>query len=111
MQNLNRRSFLATSLGATSAWSLGRLSLGDDQGQARIPSSDAAKFKFSLAAYSYRDLLTGDSPQLTLFDFINDCAKFGTEGWEEWKAWVKWVHSLKRNQVKKKSLTQKNVSD
>lgn len=82
MRNLNRRSFLATSLGAASALSVGKMSLGDDQTQDRIPSSDAAKFKFSLAAYSYRDLLTGDSPQLSLFDFVNDCAKFGLEGTE-----------------------------
>ncbi len=40
------------------------------------------KFKFSLAAYSYRDLLQGDPPQLTLFDFVTDCARFGLEGTE-----------------------------
>jgi sugar phosphate isomerase/epimerase len=43
------------------------------------------KFKFSLAAYSYRDLLQGkqDKPaQLTLQDFIDDCAKMGLEGTE-----------------------------
>jgi sugar phosphate isomerase/epimerase len=36
----------------------------------------------SLAAYSYRDLLTGNSPKLTLEDFINDCAEMGLEGTE-----------------------------
>lgn len=45
-------------------------------------SSSAAKFKFSLAAYSYRDLLTGASPPLTLFDFVHDCARMGLEGTE-----------------------------
>lgn len=40
------------------------------------------KFKFSLAAYSYRSLLTGKEPKLTLFDFVNDCAKFQLEGTE-----------------------------
>ncbi len=40
------------------------------------------KFKFSLAAYSYRQLLTGKPPQLTLEDFIDDCAKMGLEGTE-----------------------------
>ena len=40
------------------------------------------KFKFSLAAYSYRNLLTGDSPQLSLKDFVDDCARFGLEGTE-----------------------------
>jgi len=40
------------------------------------------KFKFSLAAYSYRKFLTGDPPQLTVDDFIRDCAKMGLEGTE-----------------------------
>ena len=40
------------------------------------------KFKFSLAAYSYRNLLTGNPPQQTLTDFINDCAKMNLEGTE-----------------------------
>ena len=41
-----------------------------------------AKFKFSLAAYSYRKLLTGNPPELTLDDFLTDCARFGLEGTE-----------------------------
>lgn len=40
------------------------------------------KFKFSLAAYSYRELLAGKPPKLTLADFIDDCAKMGLEGTE-----------------------------
>ncbi|MGH7193347.1 MAG: sugar phosphate isomerase/epimerase family protein, partial [Candidatus Saccharimonadales bacterium] len=39
-------------------------------------------FKFSLAAYSYRDLLSGKNASLTLADFIDDCAKMGLEGTE-----------------------------
>jgi sugar phosphate isomerase/epimerase len=41
-------------------------------------------FKFSLAAYSYRDLLTARPPQprLTLDDFIADCAKMQLDGTE-----------------------------
>lgn len=41
-----------------------------------------AKFKYSLAAYSYRNLLQGDSPQLRLLDFIDDCIDMGLEGTE-----------------------------
>lgn len=41
-----------------------------------------AGFKFSLAAYSYRDLLTGPRAKLSLFDFIDDCARLGLEGTE-----------------------------
>ncbi len=47
-----------------------------------IPRNGQPKFKFSLAAYSYRDLFKGDSPKLTLQDFVDDCAKFGLEGTE-----------------------------
>jgi sugar phosphate isomerase/epimerase len=39
-------------------------------------------FKLSMAAYSYRDLLQGNPPRLTLVDFIDDCAKFGLHGTE-----------------------------
>ncbi|HEV7221294.1 MAG TPA: sugar phosphate isomerase/epimerase family protein [Pirellulales bacterium] len=47
-----------------------------------IARSGKAKFKFSLAAYSYRDLLGGKSPRLTLADFIDDCAKMQLDGTE-----------------------------
>ena len=38
------------------------------------------KFKFSLAAYSYRSLLSGKEAKLSLSDFIAECAKFDLEG-------------------------------
>jgi sugar phosphate isomerase/epimerase len=50
-----------------------------------IARNGQPKFKFSLAAYSYRDLLLskqGSEPKLTLKDFIDDCAKMGLEGTE-----------------------------
>lgn len=40
------------------------------------------KFKFSLAAYSYRRLLQGEDAPLTLDDFIDDCAKMQLDGTE-----------------------------
>ena len=40
------------------------------------------KFKFSMAAYSYRNLLKGKKASLTLFDFIDDCAAAQLEGTE-----------------------------
>lgn len=45
-------------------------------------NSSAAKFKFSLAAYSYRELLKGENSKLTLLDFIDDCAKLQLDGTE-----------------------------
>lgn len=50
--------------------------------RSKLSSTDGYKFKLSLAAYSYRQLLTGDKPKFTLFDFIDDCAKFGLDGTE-----------------------------
>src|SRR4051794_35116999 len=50
-----------------------------------IARNGQPKFKFGLAAYSYRALVLpkqGKGPQLTLKDFIDDCAKFGLEGTE-----------------------------
>lgn len=40
------------------------------------------RFKLSLSAYSYRNLLTGSPPRLTLSHFIDDCAKMGLDGTE-----------------------------
>jgi sugar phosphate isomerase/epimerase len=47
-----------------------------------IVRNGKSQFKFSLAAYSYREWLTGKKGNLTLDDFIDDCAKFGLEGTE-----------------------------
>jgi sugar phosphate isomerase/epimerase len=47
-----------------------------------IPRTGEPKFKFSLAAYSYRDLFNAKEDRLTLHDFVRDCAKFGLEGTE-----------------------------
>jgi len=47
-----------------------------------IERLDGAKFKFSLAAYSYRDLLKGNPAKLTLSDFVHDCAKMNLDATE-----------------------------
>ena len=47
-----------------------------------IARNGTPKFKFSLAGYSYRELLTGETPPLTLSDFIADCAAMQLEGTE-----------------------------
>ncbi len=76
---LQRRQFLRACAGASaSAWILPAAT----QAIPPIQRNGLAKFKLSLAAYSYRDLLTGNSPPLTLNDFLADCAKFGLEGTE-----------------------------
>lgn len=75
---MNRRQLFATtglSLSAIASNSLGFQPL-------KPKRVGPARFKFSLAAYSYRELLQGKPPKLNLFDFIDDCAKFGLEGTE-----------------------------
>jgi sugar phosphate isomerase/epimerase len=71
-----RRQFLAATAAASTALAATAHAIEP------IPRNGQPKFKFSLAAYSYRELLKGDSPKLTLTDFIDDCAKFGLEGTE-----------------------------
>ena len=75
MTALSRRGFLAASAATLAA-------AGSLPAIEPIPRNGQPKFKFSLAAYSYRNLLTGDNPELTLSDFVDDCAKFGLEGTE-----------------------------
>lgn len=82
MTHLNRRRWLggATALSMAAAYQHQTV-----QAIGPIARNGESKFKFSLAAYSYRDLLTAkkDQPaQLTLEDFVTDCAKFGLEGTE-----------------------------
>lgn len=46
----------------------------------RSKRTGPARFQFSLAAYSYRSLL--QSKEMTLFEFVDDCATFGLDGTE-----------------------------
>src|SRR5262249_58165980 len=100
-----RRQFLASSSLAASAAALGTLA-SSANGIPPIARNGTPKFKFSLAAYSYRDLLLpkqGKDPQLTLKDFIDDCAKMGLEGTELTSYYfpkevtADYVHDLRRH--------------
>lgn len=75
---LSRRQLLQSSLLAGSALAAGSVAPAIEP----IARNGKPKFKFSLAAYSYRGLLQGANATLTLKDFIDDCAKFGLEGTE-----------------------------
>lgn len=76
-----RRDFLRTSALVGSSLALGGLTRSAPAIEP-VARNGRSKFKFSLAAYSYRSLLAGASPQLTLKDFIDDCAAMGLEGTE-----------------------------
>jgi sugar phosphate isomerase/epimerase len=76
---MNRRSFLAASAFAAAGLSSPRRVAAIEP----IKRPGPAKFKFSLAAYSHRDLFSGrQKPKLSLEDFIDDCAALGLEGTE-----------------------------
>lgn len=67
---MNRRSFLASIAASTAAIP----ALGIDP----IVRQGPAQLKLSIAAYSYRDYLTGKKkPNMTLDDFVNLCAEMG----------------------------------
>lgn len=79
--SLDRRAFLtgcsvATALAAVPA------TLSSARAADPVTRNGEPKFKFSLAAYSYRKLLQGKEPELTMSDFIDDCAKMQLEGTE-----------------------------
>jgi sugar phosphate isomerase/epimerase len=81
-QFIDRRRFLRNC--ATAAVISGGAALSGESLQAIEPivRNASPKFKFSLAAYSYRDLLTSTPPKLTLADFVNDCAAMNLDGTE-----------------------------
>jgi sugar phosphate isomerase/epimerase len=82
----NRREFLGRMTLAATATTGGLasvLSTTDAQAIEPIRREIAGpKYKFALAGYSYRKLLTGKDPECSLEDFVRDCAKFGLEGTE-----------------------------
>lgn len=79
--NTDRRRFMLSGLATAIA---GAFATSPQAARAIEPISRTGghHFKLSLAAYSYRDLLQGTPPRLSLIDFIDDCAAFGLDGTE-----------------------------
>ncbi|TWT30605.1 sugar phosphate isomerase/epimerase family protein [Blastopirellula retiformator] len=75
---LNRRQWITASGAIAAAIGTPQMATAAEP----ISSRTSPHFKLSLAAYSYRRLLQGDKPQLTLADFIDDCAKMQLDGTE-----------------------------
>ncbi len=78
MMNVNRRAFLKTA-------AAGALALNAKAPALAIPPIGRTRpshLKLSLAAYSYRQFLTGKSPKMDLFDFVNLAADMGLDGVE-----------------------------
>jgi sugar phosphate isomerase/epimerase len=78
---LTRRGFLSTTIAVTASAGIGSACTHSAWGIEPI-RREGSSFKFSLAAYSYRQRLQGAAPELTLFDFVDDCAKFGLDATE-----------------------------
>ena len=78
----SRRQFHSAAALGTASLALGSGMTAVTSAIEPIPRNGQSKFKFSLAAYSYRSLLAGKDASLTLNDFVSDCAKFGCEGTE-----------------------------
>ncbi len=53
-----------------------------DRNEAARKNQGTGRNRFSLAAYSYRDLLNVKQPQMSLFEFVDECVEFGLEGTE-----------------------------
>jgi sugar phosphate isomerase/epimerase len=83
MTHRTRRQFFGWSAGALAA---GYSVLASSRGAAAIPPIGRTRpshLKLSIAAYSYRDHLTGKkSPKLDLFDFVNLAADMALDGVE-----------------------------
>lgn len=73
--SLNRRRFLTQCAAGAAVLSAGPLAAIEP-----IQRNGDPKFKFSLAAYSYRDLFRAG--EITFSDFVADCAKMQLEGAE-----------------------------
>jgi sugar phosphate isomerase/epimerase len=80
MSTTNRREFLQRA----ACQAIGAASLATPFARAIEPIArqSGPHFKFSLAAYSYRDLLTKESAGFTLEDFVRICAELQLEGTE-----------------------------
>lgn len=82
MAAFDRRNFLAASGALLAAPCAAAFAPASARAVEPVVRPGKPFFKFSLAAYSYRDYLTGKKGNLTLEDFVSDCAKFGLEGTE-----------------------------
>ncbi|MEZ6109729.1 MAG: sugar phosphate isomerase/epimerase family protein [Pirellulaceae bacterium] len=80
-ETLGRRGFLSAGIAAAIS---AQLAATHNEARAIEPieRNGQAKFKYSLAAYSYRGLLQGKAAELTMHDFVSDCARMGLEGTE-----------------------------
>jgi sugar phosphate isomerase/epimerase len=75
---MNRRNFVLSTMAGAGAAAFAPAATAIEP----VVRTAGHHFKLSLAAYSYRDLLTAKPPKLSLIDFIDDCAKLNLDGTE-----------------------------
>jgi sugar phosphate isomerase/epimerase len=77
-----RRGFLKTAIAATGLACAGNLLARATPAAGPIKRNGKSHMKLSLAAYSFRDVLAGEDPTMTLDDFIRLCADLNLDGTE-----------------------------
>lgn len=82
----SRRGFFKTVL-AGAAGVAGAAHLGSASALEPISRNGKSHLKLSLAAYSFRDMLGGDKPKMTMLDFIDQCAAYDLDGCELTSYW------------------------
>ncbi len=82
----SRRSFFQT---VAAGAALTALSATNQRASALEPvvRNGKSHLKLSLAAYSFRDLLGGDQPKMTMLEFIDKCAEYDLDGCELTSYW------------------------
>jgi len=85
----NRRMFLRSATGMAIAAAATTFVGSPPAAQALEPIARNGKshLKLSLAAYTFRNLLGGKNPQMTMLDFIDKCAEYNLDGCELTSYW------------------------
>ncbi|MEW4568145.1 sugar phosphate isomerase/epimerase family protein [Tautonia sp. JC769] len=82
MTPITRRSLLGGAAMAAAASALGPVAVPPARAMDPIPRTRPSHLKLSIAAYSYRQFLTGDSPTMGLFDFADLAADMALDAIE-----------------------------
>lgn len=82
----SRRTFLQT-VAAGAVLTAGSLTTQPAAALEPIPRNGRSHLKLSLAAYSFREQLSGDKPKMTMLDFIDRCASYDLDGCELTSYW------------------------
>lgn len=82
----SRRSFFKT-VGAGAALAAWSATSQPASALEPVVRNGKSHLKLSLAAYSFRDLLGGDTPKMTMLEFIDKCAEYDLDGCELTSYW------------------------